>query len=109
MEASLHLTPRLDLVTPLRADAERNRSAVVCAASSAFRSSGLAAPLEDIARLAGVGIATLYRRFPTREALIEAVFEAQMAAYAERAEAAAERSLTEPWPAFEDHVRSLVE
>lgn len=93
----------------LRADAERNRSAVLCAAASVFRTCGLAAPLEDVARQAGVGIATLYRRFPTRETLIEAVFDAQMAEYADRAEAAAERALGEPWPAFEDHVRSLVE
>ena len=95
-------------MSPLRADAERNRSSILCAAANAFRRLGLSAPLEDVAREAGVGIATLYRRFPSREALIEAVFDAQMAAYADRAEAAAERARTEPWPAFADHVRELV-
>lgn len=95
-------------MSPLRADAERNRSSILCAAAAAFRRHGLSAPLEDVAREAGVGIATLYRRFPSRETLIEAVFDAQMAAYADRAEAVAERALTEPWSAFAGHVRELV-
>ena len=96
-------------MTTLRADAERNRSAVLCAAASVFAQAGPEAALEDVARAAGVGIATLYRRFPTREALIEAVFEAKMAAHADRSEAAAAYALTEPWSAFRDHVSSLVE
>jgi AcrR family transcriptional regulator len=96
-------------VTTLRADAQRNRSAVMCAAASVFAESGPEAPLEEVARAAGVGIATLYRRFPTREALIEAVFEAKMATHADRSEAAATRSLTDPWTAFRDHVSTLVD
>jgi AcrR family transcriptional regulator len=93
----------------LRADAQQNRSAVLCAAPAVFARMGPEAPLEEVARAAGVGIATLYRRFPTREALIEAVFEAKMAAYADRAEAAAVDALAHPWPAFRDHVSGLVE
>jgi AcrR family transcriptional regulator len=97
------------VTTTLRADAERNRSALLCAASAVFTESGPDAALEDVARTAGVGIATLYRRFPTREALLEAVFEAKMAAHADRAEVAAANALSEPWPTFRDHVTNLVD
>ena len=58
----------------LRADAARNRAVLLAAASAAFSERGPEVPLEDIARQAGVGIGTLYRHFPTREALVEAVF-----------------------------------
>lgn len=57
-----------------RADAERNRLALLDAAKAAFARDGSAASLENIARDAGVGIGTLYRHFPTREALIEDVY-----------------------------------
>jgi AcrR family transcriptional regulator len=57
----------------LRADARRNREHVLAAAREVFVEQGADAPLEDIARRAGVGIATLYRRFPDREALWRAV------------------------------------
>ena len=60
---------------PLRADARRNRDALLAAARSVFASDGLEAPLDAIAKEAGVGRATLYRRFPTRDALIAAIFE----------------------------------
>src|SRR5919108_6174329 len=67
----------------MRADAARNRQRIVQAAQLAFAERGLDVPLEEIARRAGVGIATLYRRFPTRDALIAASFAPLMAAYAE--------------------------
>jgi AcrR family transcriptional regulator len=51
---------------PLRADAERNRQRLIDAAREVFAERGLHVPMEDIARHAGVGVATLYRRFPTR-------------------------------------------
>jgi AcrR family transcriptional regulator len=57
----------------LRRDAQRNRDAIVAAARQVFCDHGLEAPLEEIARRAGVGIATLYRRFPSRAALLDAV------------------------------------
>ncbi len=63
---------------PLRADALRNREALVAVARDAFNASGQAVPLEDIARDAGVGIGTLYRHFPTREALVEAAYAAEL-------------------------------
>lgn len=59
---------------PHRADARRNYDALIVAARDAFAESGTATPLEDVARRAGVGIATLYRNFPTREDLIESVY-----------------------------------
>lgn len=57
----------------LRADAQRNREALLLAAESAFGERGTAASLEEIAQHAGVGIGTLYRHFPTRQALVEAL------------------------------------
>ena len=57
----------------LRADAARNRAQIMAAARAAFRELGTAAPLDEIARRAGVNIATLYRRFPDREALVRQV------------------------------------
>ncbi|MFF4600812.1 TetR/AcrR family transcriptional regulator [Amycolatopsis sp. NPDC001319] len=57
----------------LRADARRNRARVLAAAEEAFAADGLAVPLDDIARLAGVGAGTVYRHFPSKEALFQAV------------------------------------
>jgi AcrR family transcriptional regulator len=57
-----------------RADAERNRLRLLEVAKAAFAGKGADAKLEEIARLAGVGIGTLYRHFPTRDALISAVY-----------------------------------
>ncbi|MEV5572590.1 helix-turn-helix domain-containing protein [Spirillospora sp. NPDC052269] len=59
---------------PLRADARRNAERLVGAAREVFAERGVDVPLDDIARHAGVGNATLYRRFPTRQALLEAVY-----------------------------------
>lgn len=58
---------------PLRADARRNRDQIINAAKAIFAAEGPDAPMEEIARRAGVGVGTLYRRFPDREALIRAV------------------------------------
>ncbi|HEX2315830.1 MAG TPA: helix-turn-helix domain-containing protein [Thermomonospora sp.] len=57
----------------LRADARRNRDALLAVARTVFAEQGTEASLRDVARRAGVGIGTLYRHFPTREALLEAV------------------------------------
>ena len=57
----------------MRADAERNKKLIVQAARKVFATAGLAAPIDEIARRAGVGTGTLYRHFPTKEALFEAV------------------------------------
>jgi len=60
---------------PLRQDAERNRERIVAAARDAFAQGGLDVSMDEVARRAGVGIGTVYRRFPDKEALIDAVFE----------------------------------
>src|SRR3954466_13334717 len=57
----------------MRADARRNRGLLVAAAKEVFIEDGVDAPLEEVARRAGVGIATLYRRFPDRQALMRGV------------------------------------
>ncbi|MEU4624361.1 helix-turn-helix domain-containing protein [Actinoplanes sp. NPDC023801] len=59
---------------PLRRDAQRNRERIIEAAREVFAARGFAATLDDVAHHAGVGIGTVYRRFPTKEELIEAVF-----------------------------------
>jgi AcrR family transcriptional regulator len=58
---------------PLRADAERNRQRVLEVAQAVFAAEGLAVPIDEIARRAGLGVGTLYRHFPTKEALFEAI------------------------------------
>ncbi len=72
---------------PLRADAERNRRKLLDAAAELFARKGLAVGLDEIARHAGVGVGTAYRRFPDKEQLIEALFDdriEQIAGLAER-------------------------
>ncbi|WP_425546597.1 TetR/AcrR family transcriptional regulator [Amycolatopsis minnesotensis] len=68
------------LVNPLRADAARNRATIIAAAREVFTAEGLSTPLTKIVRQAGVGTAALYPRFPTRQALVAAVFDAQLVA-----------------------------
>jgi AcrR family transcriptional regulator len=63
---------------PLRADAERNRRLLLDAAKELFAERGLGVTLDDIARHAGVGVGTAYRRFGGREALVDALFEEQV-------------------------------
>ncbi|MBC3841252.1 TetR/AcrR family transcriptional regulator [Streptacidiphilus sp. 4-A2] len=89
----------------LRADAERNRARLVEAARAVFAESGLDAPLEDIAERANVGIATLYRRFPTREELIAATYEAQLAVFAQTVEDALH--VPDPWAGFSGCIEQL--
>ena len=72
---------------PMRADAQRNYAKLLSAASAAFVESGADdVSLEGIARRAGVGIGTLYRHFPTRQALLEAVYQDQAEQLAARAD-----------------------
>lgn len=78
----------------LRADAERNRERILCAARAAFAEQGLHVSTNEIARRAGVGVATLFRRFPTRDDLVAATFADKMADY----RAAIEDALADPDP-----------
>lgn len=76
-----------DARRPMRADARRNYARLLTAAGATFAEQGPAACLEDIAARAEVGIGTLYRHFPTRQALLEAVYRDQIEALAAEAEA----------------------
>lgn len=71
---------------PLRRDAERNRQRILEGAAAAFAEQGLDVTTDEIARRSGVGIGTFYRRFPTKELLIEALFEDRVAKLLELAE-----------------------
>ncbi len=82
---------------PLRADAKRNRQQLMDAARAAFTERGAEASLEDIARRAQVGVGTLYRHFPTRQALLEAVYVDEVEALCTSAEGSAD---AEPWDAM---------
>jgi AcrR family transcriptional regulator len=82
-------TPR-----PLRRDAEQNRRRILRAASEVLAERGLDATLDDVARKAGVGVGTVYRRFPRKEALIGALFDEQLSSLV----AIGERALAEPDP-----------
>src|SRR5438045_5776219 len=73
-------------VRKLRADAVRNRERVLEAAKAVFSAGGPDASLEAVAKRAGVGIGTLYRHFPTREALFEAVYRREVEQLSELAE-----------------------
>ncbi|MGA8206454.1 MAG: TetR/AcrR family transcriptional regulator [Candidatus Dormiibacterota bacterium] len=70
----------------IRADALRNREVLITAAGAAFSAHGADVPLEDIAREAGLGIGTLYRHFPTRDSLVEAVYRHEVDVLCERAD-----------------------
>lgn len=79
-----------------RTDAQRNRERILEAAKEAFTRFGADASLDDIAKEAGVGAGTLYRHFPARDALIEAVYRSEVEKLA-----AAERKFTETMPPIE--------
>lgn len=82
---------------PKRADAQRNYDKVIAAAREAFAERGSSTSLEDIARRAGVGIGTLYRNFPNRQALLEAVYVGEVEDLARSAE---DFSQLPPWEAL---------
>src|SRR4051812_45219745 len=83
---------------PLRRDAERNRQRILDAARVVFAERGLSGSHDDIAREAGVGVGTVYRRFPHKEQLIDALFEARIEEIADVARAAADHP--DPWQAL---------
>jgi AcrR family transcriptional regulator len=85
-------------VRPLRQDAARNRERLVMAAREVFSKKGVAAPLEEIAREAGVAIGTLYNRFPSRGELVEAALAPMARQAVEQAERAARAE--DAWQAF---------
>ena len=82
----------------LRADAERNRVRILEAASQVFAERGLAVTMDDIAEAAGVGVGTVYRRFPDKSDLIDAIFEARIDELVGYAEEGLESE--DPWEGF---------
>jgi AcrR family transcriptional regulator len=90
--------PQILLTRPKRADARRNYEKVLAAAREAFAEGGESTALEEIARRAGVGIGTLYRNFPNRQALLEALYLEEVE---EVCRSAAEQlDGTDPWEAL---------
>jgi AcrR family transcriptional regulator len=88
-----------------RADALRNRKKVLEAAHDAFAERGTSTSLEEIARRAGVGIGTLYRHFPTRQELLEAVYVDEVEGLCD---SVADLAPLEPWDAFAQFMHRLV-
>src|SRR3954452_22069013 len=92
---------------PLRADARRNRQAIVRAARAVFARDGRQAQMDDVARRAKVGIGTVYRHFPTKEALLEALAQDrfdQMAAFAKDA-----FEVEDAWESLDGFLRRCIE
>src|SRR3954462_10863411 len=83
----------------LRSDAQRNRDRIVAATRAAFQERGLDVGVDEIARRAGVGMGTLYRHFPTKDALIDAIVDARFAELITAAEAALEAP--DAWDGFD--------
>lgn len=95
----------MDTTRPLRADAERNRERILAAAAEAFAERGLDVSLDDIAAAAGVGVGTVYRRFPDKDALIDALFEKKIDNARRLAGEALEHE--DPWEGFVFFMRSM--
>jgi AcrR family transcriptional regulator len=95
----------IQLQRPKRADARRNYDKLVAAALALFTEEGTSAPLEDVAERAGVGIGTLYRHFPTRQALLEAVYVDEVEAMARAAD---DLSELPPWDALSQWLHQYV-
>jgi AcrR family transcriptional regulator len=90
----------------LRADAARNRQRILDAARVAFASRGLNVSMDEIARVAHVGVGTVYRRFADKEELIEALFDDELDQLADLARRASE--IEDPWEALSTFIASMV-
>ena len=91
--------------TSLRSDAERNRARIITAARAVFRRDGLNASMASVAREAGVGLATLFRRFPAKEDLVAAVFSDRMDAYADAVATALANP--DPWHGLTEFIETV--
>ncbi len=92
---------------PLRRDAERNRQRILKAAAEVFDERGLEVSLDEVARHAGVGVGTVYRRFPTKEELMEALFMERIDSIAALAEAAGDAA--DPWSGLVSFIEQVAE
>ena len=97
--------PQTQLVRPRRADARRNYEKVLVAAREAFAEGGESTSLEEIARRAGVGIGTLYRNFPNRQALLEGLYINEVE---EVCRSAAEFEAGDPWESLNGWLERLM-
>lgn len=95
--STTEVSPETLIARPKRADARRNYEKVLAAAREAFAEGGESTALEEIARRAGVGIGTLYRHFPNRQALLEALYVNEVE---EVCRSAAELDGNDPWEAL---------
>ncbi|MDX2846227.1 TetR family transcriptional regulator, partial [Streptomyces ipomoeae] len=100
-----HTTPPPRQRQQQRRDARRNRELLLAAAHEVFTEQGLDAPLDVIARRAGIGNATLYRHFPTRAALIDAVFHDQLTGTMAVGEQA--RNAPDAWSGLTEYLRAV--
>lgn len=91
----------------LRADARRNREAILASARELFAREGQAAQIEEIATHAGVGIGTVYRHFPTKEALLTEMVKTRFTRFAEIAHEC--EDIEDPWAALETLIRKSAE
>jgi AcrR family transcriptional regulator len=98
-------SPQIQLERPKRADARRNYEKVLTAAREAFAEGGESTALEEIARRAGVGIGTLYRHFPSRQALLEALYVNEVE---EVCRSATQLDGADPWEALNGWFERLI-
>jgi AcrR family transcriptional regulator len=103
--STIETTSESSISRPKRADAQRNYDKVIAAARDAFAERGAGTSLEEIARRAGVGIGTLYRHFPTRQALLEAVYAHEVEALCQ---SAADLDGGDEWQALVDWLHRFV-
>ena len=96
-----------DAPRPMRADAQRNRTRILDAAEVVFAGEGIEVPVDVIAEKAGVGVGTLYRHFPTKEKLCEAILLERLSGLAEDARAAADAA--DPGTAFFGFLHHMAE
>jgi AcrR family transcriptional regulator len=91
---------------PLRRDAERNRRRILAAAAEVFSERGLDATLDEVARAAGVGVGTVYRRFPDKESLVQELFKDRIDALVTVAEQAC--AAADPWQGLVSYLEFAV-
>src|SRR6201985_1760665 len=103
--STTEVSPETLIARPKRADARRNYEKVLTAAREAFAEGGESTALEEIARRAGVGIGTLYRHFPNRQALLEALYVNEVE---EVCRSAAELEGSDPWDGVDGWVARLM-
>lgn len=93
---------------PKRADAQRNRKRIVVAAREVFANQGIDAPMEEVARVAEVGVGTLYRHFPTKQSLLGELLAERLRVFGAEAARALEE-VADPWEAFAGTLRHNAE